>query len=425
MIEDKTLRDLFKTESEEHLQHLDDALLGLERNPGDPALVEEAFRDAHSLKGAARMLGLSAIQAIAHRLEDGLNAARRGTRALDAPLIARMSSELVELRRRVAEAVGDGAAGRSRASAPESAPSPGADSGARPDAATPQAQPEGAQPAPAAPFRIDSVRVDPRKLDALMTQAGELTVTKTRVARRLADFDALVDSCEEWEREEAARQMRLRYGSYRESGEARDAPRPPNGQSLLERLASVKAQLSQLRSGYGEDSARLEAIAAELESGIRLIRLLPLSNVFRLFPRLVRDLAQEQEKEVELAIEGEDTHADKRILEEMKDPLMHMLRNAVHHGIESPGAREQAGKPRAGQVRIRASQTASSGLIEVSDDGRGLDEQAIRRAALKLGLASEETRAAMAPAQIHSLIFASGLSTVGFVTNVSGRGVGL
>ena len=249
---------------------------------------------------------------------------------------------------------------------------------------------------PSTPFRIESVRVDTRQLDALMTHAGELMVTRTRVARRLADIDALIDFCEEWSRKVTD-----------------------------DRLAQALRRLGRLRAGHNEDSARLDYLAGELESGIRLVRLLPLSNVFRLFPRLVHDLGREQGKEVELAIAGGETNADKRILEEIKDPLMHMLRNAVDHGIEPPQAREQAGKPRTGTVRVKASQTASSVTIEVSDDGRGLDGDAIKRVAAKRGLASEEGLASMSFEQVQSLVFAPGMSTADFVTDVSGRGVGM
>lgn len=414
MIEDAKLRELFKAESEEHLQHLDDALLRLEKTPTDQALLEEAFREAHSLKGAARMLGLNGIQTPAHRLEDELNAARRGDQTLDADVLARMSVEVVEIRRLALEAV---AAGDTKAQGttlarrldPESVSAPPSTAAGLPGAAMPEAEVERAVPgpAPAAPFRIESVRVDTRQLDVLMTHAGELTVTKTRVARRLADIDALIDLAEESVRREAAR----RTGA----GAAGAGPA----------LARMRALLARLRAGSSEDSARLDYIAGELESGIRLIRLLPLSNVFRLFPRLVHDLGREQGKEMELMIEGGETNADKRILEEIKDPLMHMMRNAVDHGIEPPQAREQAGKPRTGTVRIKASQTAGSVIIEVSDDGRGLDEEAIRRTAAKRGLASEEALAAMSSAQIQSLIFTPGMSTAGFVTDVSGRGVGM
>ncbi len=393
MIEDTKLRELFKAESEEHLQHLDDALLRLEKTPTDRALLEDAFREAHSLKGAARMLGLTSIQTPAHRLEDELNAARHGAQALDAEMLARMTVDLGEIRRLALEAVAEGGA-------------------KLPDATLPQKvmpEPELTEPgvASSAPFRIESVRVDTRKLDALMTHAGELTVTRMRVARRLTDIDALIDLAEEWARREAAHRLGADAGA------------------TLERLDRMGALLARLRTGISEDSTRLDFIAGELESGIRLVRLLPLSNVFRLFPRLVHDLGQEQGKEVELVIEGEETNADKRILEEIKDPLMHMLRNAVDHGIEPSQAREQAGKARTGVVRIKASQTANSVAIEVSDDGRGLDEAAIRRAAVKRGLASEEGLAAMSSAQIRSLIFTPCMSTVGFVTDVSGRGVGM
>ena len=422
MIEDPTLRELFRTESNEHLQHLDDALLRLEKTPSDKVLLEEAFREAHSLKGAARMLGLAAVQMLAHQLEDGLNSARRGEQVLSAIILEAMSKQLIEIRHRVSEALA-GESGSAASSATNTAAhisrAPPAESSVAPSAAPAAAaqatmaaatKTETAQPEPvalsSAPFRIESVRVEPRKLDTLMTQAGELTVTKTRLARRLAEMDALADFCEDWRREETAR-------------------RAGDTGTSIERLARMEGLLARLRAGVYEDSARLDTIAGELESGIRLIRLLPLANVFRLFPRLVHDLAQEQGKEVELAIEGEDTNADKRILEEMKDPLMHILRNAVDHGIEPPQERERAGKPRAGSIRLRASQTASSVAIEVSDDGRGLDDEAIRRAAAKRGIANEAALAAMTREHIHALIFASGLSTAGFVTDVSGRGVGL
>ena len=417
MIEDTILRELFKTESEEHLQHLDDALLRLEKTPADQALLEEAFREAHSLKGAARMLGLNSIQAPAHRLEDELNAARHGAQTLNLEAIGRMSGELVEIRRLVADAVATGAESLHDATQVQKAvPQPNitlsATADKPPSGAAPQAEHDSMEPGaqPSAPFRIESVRVDTRKLDALMTHAGELTVTRTRVARRVVDIDALIDLVEDWERRQSA------GGSGFGAADAGAA---------LERRGRMGALLTRLRAGLSEDSARLDYIAGELESGIRLIRLLPLSNVFRLFPRLVHDLGQEQGKEVELVIEGEDTNADKRILEEIKDPLMHMLRNAVDHGIEPPQDREKSGKPRAGVVRIRASHTASSVTIEVSDDGRGLDEAAIKRAAIKRGLASGEALAAMSSTEIQAIIFSPGMSTVDFVTDVSGRGVGM
>lgn len=240
----------------------------------------------------------------------------------------------------------------------------------------------------------------------LLTQAGELTVTKARIERRLIDMDELLDSCEDWGRSVHAGQT----GAV--------------GQIAL-RLESLQAKLNHLRGGAYEDSARLDFIADQLENGIRTLRLLPMSTLFGLFPRLVHDLSQDQHKEVELIVEGGETVADKHVLEEMKDPLMHMLRNAIDHGIELPEQREQAGKPRGGTIHVKASQTPASIVIEVGDDGRGLDLDAIKRTALKHGMYREDELATMSVAQVQSLILAPGFSTSSFVTDVSGRGVGL
>ncbi|MFZ2524525.1 MAG: hybrid sensor histidine kinase/response regulator [Candidatus Ferrigenium altingense] len=401
MIADKELRELFKAESEERLQHLDDGLLRLEKAPADQPLLEDLFREAHSLKGAARMLGLTDIQTLAHQLEDTLGVAKKERTAPQPEAVASMNKTLEAIRRLVKMEIGEAA---------------GADSGvhvaALPPAAPPIVEPGSLTMPPAEQkaetFRIETIRVDPKKLDALLTQAGELTVTKIRIARRLAEIDALIDYCEE-------------LGRAVHSGQF-----PAHaGEPIAQRLAPLQDMLNQLRTGAYEDSARLDFITGQLESGVRTLRLLPMSTLFVLFPRMVHDLARDQHKEVELVIEGEDAVADKRVLEEMKDPLMHILRNAIDHGIEAPEQREQAGKPRVASVRIRASQTPASLILEVSDDGRGLDIEEIRRTALKRGMRSEEELAGMSAEQIQSLILVSGFSTSALITDVSGRGVGL
>jgi two-component system, chemotaxis family, sensor kinase CheA len=281
-------------------------------------------------------------------------------------------------------------------------------------------------------YRIETIRVDPQKLDALMTQAGELTVTKIRMARRLADIEEIVSLWEEWNREA--------FADHLVRGEVRIEPGRNGGYHLEQsevkrllafyerasaRLERMGALLNRLRTVAYEDTARLDFVANELEAGIRTIRLLPLSTMFNLFPRMVRDLAREQSKEVQLVIEGGETTADKRILEEMKDPLMHLIRNAIDHGVETPQERERAGKPPTASIHLRARQTATSIVIEVSDDGRSLDIETIKRTALRRRIYREEELAAMTLAQIQSLIFVSGFSTSSLVTDVSGRGVGL
>ncbi|MFA6972137.1 MAG: response regulator, partial [Gallionella sp.] len=252
-------------------------------------------------------------------------------------------------------------------------------------------------------FRIETIRVEPKKLDALLTQAGELTVTKIRIARHLTEVDELLDYCDEWGRAVYSGQVN----------------------AIAQSLESLQGMLKHLRSNAYEDSTRLNFVAEQVESGIRTLRLLPMSTLFGLFPRMVHDLARDQHKEVELVVEGEEAVADKHVLEEMKDPLMHMLRNCIDHGIETPEQREQLGKPRAGTVRIKASQTAASIIIEVNDNGRGLDIEEIKHTALKRGMHSEEELVGMSVAQIHSLILVPGFSTSALITDVSGRGVGL
>jgi two-component system chemotaxis sensor kinase CheA len=190
----------------------------------------------------------------------------------------------------------------------------------------------------------------------------------------------------------------------------------------LERLGGL---LTRLRTAVDADQAQLDAVANALVEGIRTIRLLPLSTIFALFPRMVRDLAREQAKAIQLVIEGGEVAVDKRVVEELKDPLMHILRNAIDHGIETPAERARHGKPVPASLRLSAYQTGTSITVEVQDDGRGLDLETIKHTALQRSICREDELAAMTPGQIQALIFIAGFSTSPLVTDVSGRGVGL
>ncbi|MBF0460335.1 MAG: response regulator [Magnetococcales bacterium] len=252
------------------------------------------------------------------------------------------------------------------------------------------------------------IRVRSNKLDALLRLVGELTVVRTRIKRRLVEIEEILALWEERGGHELSQQR---------------------GMTLLEQADPFGEQLGNrllvLRHGIAEDEAGLELVSESLEEGIRNLRLLPLSTLFGQFPRLVRDLARQQDKEVLLLTEGSETTADKRILEEMKSPLMHLIRNAVDHGLEMPELREKMGKPKSGTIILRAAQTATHVVLEVRDDGRGLDLEAIRRQARKRGLFTEESLAAFSAEQLYAIIFQSGFSTSAMVTDVSGRGVGL
>jgi two-component system chemotaxis sensor kinase CheA len=273
-------------------------------------------------------------------------------------------------------------------------------------------------------YHIDTVRVASAKLDALVTQAGELAVTKGRIGRRTDDIDKVLSLWETWSSEALVNRLAL---SQLQRQLDPDSLAPI--QKLLQlndgHLDQLGELLKQMHTSSYEDAARLESISNTLESGILQLRQLPLSSLFNLFPRMVRDLAKAQDKEINLVIEGGDTQADKRILEEMKAPLTHLLRNAIDHGIETARERLVAGKSATATIRLRAYQSGSRIGLEVIDDGRGLNLESIQRTALRRGLHTEAELAKMTQTQLQDLIFAPGFSTRTTVTEISGRGVGL
>jgi two-component system chemotaxis sensor kinase CheA len=452
MIDDKELAQLFKAESAEYIARLDDGLLRLEKAPADQPLLEEVFRESHNLKGAARMLGLSKIEAAAHGLETILNTARKGETPLTPNVIERMTIVLGELRKLVQEVLtGEPAV---RTTTPSSYQGEGWDGGknsesltrSTPSLALPRVPgqkldgltgggdavvaeiapsslpteitPDKPTPTTGEPFRTETVRVETRKLDDLLTLVGELSVIGGRGQHRLSLMDALLEQWTLLERSRRKFQTMLR-------GAEIEAKMSGTLRAENEVLAQLGSRIKEARDAFYEDGARLEATANTLEEHVHAARLLPLSTMFALFPRMVRDLAKQQGKEVELVIEGGEISVDKRILEEMKDPLMHLLRNALDHGIEAQPERERQGKPRGATLRLRAVREGGSVLLEVRDDGRGLDMQAIRQVALQRGLHDEAALDAMTPAQLQQLIFLPGFSTSTFVTELSGRGVGL
>ena len=277
-------------------------------------------------------------------------------------------------------------------------------------------------------YRIETIRVATQNLDDLMTQAGELTVTKTRLGHRVAEIEQITSLWEEWSREYFVTSLTVDRMPIDDNGikaNAKFSQLQDYYQRTEERLERLGTLVNCLRNRVYEDTARLELIAEALESGIRTLRLLPLSTIFNLFPRTVRDLAKREGKEVALVIEGGETTADKRILEEMKDPLMHMIRNAIDHGIETVEERKKIGKPPVATLRIKGYNIASNIIIEVADDGRGLNLESLKRTAVKRNICTVEQLAEMTETQVQSLIFSPGFSTKKFVTEVSGRGVGL
>ncbi|NEO85436.1 MAG: hybrid sensor histidine kinase/response regulator [Spirulina sp. SIO3F2] len=457
-IEDDELRDLYQTASTEHIQKLEAGLLALEQEPENLTPLTELLREAHSLKGDSRMLGVKDVEALIHQIEHTLQQVQKGEQVMDGQLSDRLYHGLDAIKQIVNEAVTGQPSGlktfqvlaqlmgadpspatevaqsqntsetpsaaHSSTSPPTSSettpptPSPNAPSRVKAQLVTtqktqassllpdplpftpnPSPQTPPPEPSPATTYQIETIRVATAHLDRLITQTGELTVTKVQtahVANKLAEVLAIWD---EWK------------------------TKPEAQQALL--IEQLDQRLNTLKNISQENTTRLEAITSELEDQVHTLRLLPLGNVFQFMPRLVRDLAKEQGKQVQLVIEGEETTADKRILEEIRDPLIHLIRNAIDHGIEPPEVRQQQGKAPTATLWLTGSKTTHNVIIEVRDDGRGLDTTQIRQKAAERGLYSTEELAQMTPSQIYNLIFLPGLSTRNLITDLSGRGVGL
>jgi len=428
-IEDEELREVYKVSSQERLQRMEAGLLHLEKHPNDETTLEQLLREAHSFKGDSRSVGLDQAEAITHQLEEILGSIKLKRTTLTPQLSDRLYQGLDAIGKLVQEAV-TGQSNQFDTSAllqqlqEAVAPLPTVQAtptlpevpllSPLPELPSIQTASQTVAPnLPASPEsnktnRIDAIRVQTRELDALMKQVEELTITKINIAYTSAEIEQLANLWEDWQSSKSQRRT-LDSSLFTTN-------------PYQERLENL---INSLRASTQENSIKLDLLTGELREKIRTLRLLPLSKVFQTFPRIVRDLAKQQSKEVELIIEGGETTADKYILEEIKDPLMHMVRNAIDHGIETPDERKELGKPPVAKIWLRAYQTTHSVVIEVTDDGRGLDSEKIKQTAVKRGLYSSEDLAAMSSSQIQTLIFSPGFSTRTFITEISGRGIGL
>ncbi|NLB96770.1 MAG: hybrid sensor histidine kinase/response regulator [Armatimonadetes bacterium] len=431
-----------KTEIRERLQALNEGLLRLESESGETALIDELFRHAHSIKGSAQMVGLDLVSRVAHGLEDALGAVRSGKLSVSPPLLD-VSFQTLDLLERLLEDPPDQAAlsqaeGLAEHLAAIGAGGPvsrydaaalmtadaGGEEGVPDGPATPalpaegetewpeareQAAPErpAATAAPAAAGRMaDVMRVPIERVDHLLQLVGELASLEQQ-GRALAE--AL-----------NAHQAQLR----RFRGSAGSPEAGLTGEQL-EKLEQACARASRLVRTARRLVTAQAILGREIRDAAMDLRLLPVATLFERFPRPVRDLARAAGKEVRLVIEGEETRLDKRILDELYDPILHLLRNAVDHGIEPPAERVEAGKPEQGTILLRAMPRGRTVCIEVSDDGRGISIEKVRQAACDRALVTPGEAAGLTEDQVLQLLFRPGFSTATQVTSVSGRGVGL
>lgn len=284
-------------------------------------------------------------------------------------------------------------------------------------------------------YTIKTLRVDTRKLDQLVAQVGELIIAKIKAKERLTDIEKLINMVEEWQRDWA----KTKYAVKNIEKKPQKSALMAEGTSIYtpgkdmhsiirensDTLAQLANHINILYHNIQEDDTRLTLIINELEERIKNVRLLPLTTIFNMFPRMVRDIAREQKKEMELEIYGSETTVDKKIIEEIKSPLMHIIRNSIDHGIEKTEDRLKNGKSNVGKIVLSARHLESSVLIEIIDDGRGINIEAIKEKVLEKELLSQSELEAMTETQIMNIIFWPGFSTGKEVTDISGRGVGM
>ena len=415
LAQDEVLLREFVIESEEQLQQMEQDLLMLEGNT-DPEAVNRLFRAMHTIKGTSSFLGFEALVELTHHAEDLLNAMRRR----ECSASKRITDVLLQVSDRVRRMLQDVAAHReaeydnvallseieaSRQAAPaaklgeilseqpviepaelhaalEEAEKKGAKLGevlVEKGLATP-AQVEHAltkQGVPAAVSESSTMRVDVHKLDYLVNLVGELVLERNRLAKLSKD------------------------------------------------ISGGRIELSCLDAEMSASTARLSFITEELQTASLGTRMVPIETIFRRLPRMVRDLAGTLGKKVELVIRGQETEIDKTMVEQISDPLVHLVRNAIDHGIESSEERMGVGKKPEGVLLIEARPEGDQILVCVSDDGRGIDTDRVIKKAVEKGLISAERSRTLTRREALELVFLPGMSTAETVSNVSGRGVGM
>jgi two-component system chemotaxis sensor kinase CheA len=425
----RRLMATFLGELEEHVQALNRDLLALEKDAGSgrAELLVSLFRTAHSLKGAARSVGVEAIETTCHRLENLLGAARDGRRPLDAEaieLVYATADALKDAEARLREQQ-DPAGGRLRSvlSAMDSGartPQTLSPIPAHETAATTSVLQATATQAAATPVtREGLVRVPAEKLDALLAGSGELLVARGRVLAARDDIRRLHDELRQWRTEWLWTDKHLRRVL---ASHTRLFPKRARLalEGTSERLKKLDRQVDLLSSRMGSEFRALERAAATLDDDIHRVSLFPFSHACEGLERTVRDLARVAGKQVELVIEGGDIEVDRLVLEGLKDPLLHLVRNAVDHGIETPDERQSGGKSAEGRVTVAAALRSGAVEIVVADNGRGLDVGAIRAEARRKKMPAPDNERDAA-----GLVFLPGFSTVRLVTELSGRGMGL
>ncbi len=429
---DNIIRE-FLVESYENLDQLDRDLVTLERDPTNRERLASIFRTIHTIKGTCGFFGFSKLEAVTHVGENLLSKLRDGELVLD-PERASALLALVDAVRQMLAAIestgqeGDGDYTTLIATLTSLQEQPASQDPA-PKAITPNRERTGSD-APPAPKSIGEILVEsgqatPEEVESALRQqqAGD--------PRRLGEILVEQRSVQPQEVLQALKaQQEPSTSALSESNIRVDVGLLDKLMNLVGELVLARNQILQFTATQKDTTflsttQRLNLITTELQEGVMKTRMQPIGNIWNKFPRVVRDLAVICHKQVRIEMEGKDTELDKTIIEAIKDPLTHVVRNAVDHGIESPEVRKARGKPVEGFLCLRAFHEGGQVNIEITDDGAGIDSEKVKAKAVERGLISREQAARMSDREATHLIFLPGFSTADRITNVSGRGVGM
>ena len=401
----KQLLEAFRVEADEHLQAMSSGLLELEKATTaaqQAPLIETVYREAHSLKGAARAVNMMEIEGLCQSVESVFSAWKSGDK--------RPSPEALDEIHRSLDTLGTLLGGHGP---PE------------------QTQPSGKPPGTIAVPAVETVRIATAKLDSLLREAEEMLAVKLTAGQQAAELREMAALFEPWHREWAKIQPELR--SLRQAVERSGGHPAADVERVLEfcewNLAHLRAMESRLATSI-ETAQRghhnISRMVDDLLDDSKKLLMLPFTRTLSILPKLVRDLCRDQNKQAEVVLQGAEAEIDKRILEEMKDPLVHIVRNCVDHGLETPRQRTRQGKPPQGTIAVNISEVEGNKVeIVITDDGAGINADHVRKAAVDHGAISAEEASQLDDNEALALIFQSAVSTSTTVNAISGRGLGL
>jgi two-component system chemotaxis sensor kinase CheA len=407
---DDLLRE-FVTETNESLDVVDVELVRFEQDPSNATIINNVFRLVHTIKGTCGFLGLPRLEALAHAAEALMGRFRDGVPATTDAVTLILAS--IDRIKQILESLENE-----------------------------QREPDGADDDLISGLTHMAASLDPKKQQAAPPQQTVGTLIEQVLERPLLPGE---DSLDDLERAFRATPVDAPVGRVKPvlADNARDDAERNGNQSIrvsvdtLEKLMTMVSELVLTRnqlleigrrheeSEFKTPLQRLSNVTAELQEGVMKTRMQPIGNAWQKLPRIVRDLSQELGKHIDLEMQGAETELDRQVLDLIKDPLTHMLRNSADHGLETPEERRAAGKPERGRIRLSAWHEGGFIVIQIADDGRGLNTERIKAKAVAQGLATEPELEKLTEQQIHKFIFTPGFSTAVEITNISGRGVGM